>query len=241
MPFAPGPMTPELVSKLVDFAKTYDFADLYKRYRWGNDDHKSSFQDILKLELRLSASDKSNGISLEDVLAVAKWGAPRNLKIIRGSDTVLEANKLHTNKGESRPELDTAPLGPVKEIVKSVPKGLGPARISKVLRFGLAEEYGVIDSQLVRVFGIGDSKSAKHEWLKLKVRNYGDGWHIPRTQSGWPAEYGTWINILRFFCYLLPAKCPHPAKFVDTGQRRLGKWTCADVEMALFCYANQFT
>ena len=237
MPFLPRAIAPELVAKLEEFAKTNDFADLYKRYNWRNDTYRNGFPEILKLELRLSASDKSNGISREDVLAILKWGRLPNPKQIRWTDGVLKANTLHTDWGAPNPNLEADPLSPTKDIKKNDPSGLGPTYISKVLRFALAEAYGAIDTRCVRVFGKGDPTAARQAWLTLRVQ-YNDRWYI---QSGWPTEYGTWINILRYFRRVLPYNCPHPAGFVDAGQRREGKWTCADIEMVLFCYASQFT
>lgn len=239
MPFPPTAIAPDVVAKLESFATRNNFPDLYKRYSWREDHYGSGFADIVALELKVGASDKSGGISLEDVLSIARWARLRNLKQIRGSEIALKANSLHDHGGNSQPFLGNCALGPVEAIKKNVPKGLGPAMISKVLRFGLPEEYGVIDSRIVEAFGIGSSGTASHNWLQLRARNDGYGPYIPLKQSGWPSEFQTWINILRFFCQLLPANCPHPRQFLNADLRRSSEWTCADVEMALFCYASQ--
>ena len=120
-------------------------------------------------------------------------------------------------------------------------KGIGPTYLSKVLRFGLPQEYGAIDSRCVRVFGKGDPDSSRHSWLDIRVRNDGYGWYIPRTQSHWPKGYGVWLDILRFFSNRLTRPCLHPQSFVATGLRCKNMWTCADVEMALFAYASRCT
>jgi len=76
--------------------------------------------------------------------------------------------------------------------------GLGPTYLSKVIRFALPEEYGAIDTRIVRVVGQGDPASRQHNWLALRVRNDGYGWYIPKVQVTWPNDYAKWINILRF-------------------------------------------
>jgi len=121
-------------------------------------------------------------------------------------------------------------------------RGLGPTYLSKLLRFALPQEFGAIDTRIVRVVGMGDSQSKLQEWLCLKVRNDGYGWYIPKNQSAWPSEYSKWINILRFCAHFLNNSgklCPHPEGFLTNDLRKRGIWACVDVEMALFSYASK--
>jgi len=234
MRFSNQNLPERLAQDLTHFLSKNDFVELYKSYSWRNDTFQNGFPDILKLEAQLTESDRNEGISLDDVRDVASWGKLRNFGRIAGNDTVLPPNTLHSNT-------EFNPIGPVVSLEKNIAKGIGPTYLSKVLRFGKPLEYGAIDTRCVRVFGNGDNLAKRHEWIKLRVRNDGYGWYIPKAQAAWPSEYGTWIAILRFFSHILSSSCPHPQKFVSLGLRTENKWTCADVEMALFTYASQFT
>lgn len=114
-----------------------------------------------------------------------------------------------------------APLMPLRTLQKNITKGVGPIYLSKILRFGLPQEYGAIDTRCVRVFGRGDTSACRHAWLALYVRNDGYGWYIPKNQAGWPKEYETWINILRYISFSLPEDCPHPPGFMTSGPEKI--------------------
>lgn len=181
---------------------------------------------------------KNNGISLKDVKDVTAWGRLSNPAGIKSKDIVLTPKSLFTVKGDVKQELDQHPTLPILSLQKNIEKGIGPTYQSKIVRFGLPQEYGAIDTRCVRVFGQGDPKSQRHNWLPLKV-SYGNRWYIPKTQAAWPEGYGRWINILRYFSQKLPNNCPHPQDFVTKRLRSDKKWTCSDVEMALFTYASK--
>jgi hypothetical protein len=181
------------------------------------------------------------GISLQDVRDVANWGKLRNPGRIAGNYIVLPRNTLHTNNGGPTEILRLQPISPLCTLEENITSGIGPTYFSKVLRFGLPQEYGALDSRCVRVFGKGDPHAQRQNWLAIIVRNDGYGWYIPKTQAKWPSAYGIWIDILRFFAEKLPHNCPHPQGFVNSALRLENKWNCADVEMALFTYASQFT
>jgi hypothetical protein len=237
MPFEPRGLSKGLKEKLNAFLQSHIFPNLYKAYTWKNDAHVNGFAEIYRLESQLVRMDQTSGISLEDVKCVADWGGLRNIGRIEGEDVVLKPHSLNTFEALTVPALGDAPLTPLLRLRQNIAKGVGPTYFSKIMRFGLPQEYGAIDSRLIRVFGQGDS--ATRNWLELSARNYGSGWHIPEIQAGWPTEYGTWINILRYFACALPDNCPHPEWFVAAGLRKSGVWGCADVEMALFSYASQ--
>lgn len=240
MPFDPRALNESLIQKLNAFLQTQNFPELYKAYAWRNDTYANDFPDISYLESHLVGMDQTSGITLAGVKCVAEWGAMPNLSRIVGKDVVLEPYSLRNAEGFPVPVLGDAPVAPLTALSENITKGVGPTYLSKVLRFGLPQEYGAIDTRCVRVFGQGDAGACRHNWLALYVR-YGNRWYIPKAQSEWPKEYGTWINILRYFSRALPDNCPHPPGFVAAGLRQSGVWGCADVEMALFSYASQFT
>jgi len=230
-----------LVSSIRDFMSRYSFPDLFMQYAWENDHFEAGFPGILLLEQRLKSSDLGNGISLDDIVAVAQWGRLRNIKRIKGPDEAicLPPHTFHTKEGKPRSELEDDPVQPLRLLQRKV-TGIGPTYLSKVLRFALPQQYGAIDTRCVRVFGQGSKiKNQHYEWLSLNVRDDGYGWYIPKSQSGWPGQYEVWINILKFVASVLEEACPHPENFVLQEKRIEGKWACADVEMALFSYASQ--
>lgn len=241
MPFPANGLSQRLIAELSEFQDRNDFVELYKSYSWRNDKYENGFPDILNLEATLLASDKGRGISLQDVKRVADWGKLRNSGRIKGTEIVLPQMTLHGENGGPVESLFLNPVEPVSIMEDNIEKGIGPTYLSKVLRFGLPQEYGAIDTRCVRVFGEGDRHVQRHNWLDLRARNDGYGWFIPKTQRAWPSAYGTWLNVLRFFSHQLPNNCPHPKGLVDAGLRFNNEWACADIEMALFAYASQFT
>jgi hypothetical protein len=241
MPFPPNGLPQRLIAELSEFQDKNDFIELYKSFSWRSDEYENGFPDILNLEATLIESDRSRGISLQDVKRVASWGRLRNPGRIKGKEIVLPQMALHRDNGSPTESLSLSPVEPVRILESNIEKGIGPTYLSKVLRFGLPQEYGAIDTRCVRVFGEGDHHVQRHNWLDLRGRNDGYGWFIPKTQRPWPSAYGTWLNVLRFFSHQLPNNCPHPKGFVDAGLRLNNEWACADIEMALFAYASQFT
>jgi len=240
MAFAPTGLTQKLIEELIGFQNQHDFVTLYKSYSWRNDTYENGFPDILSLEELLLECDRNGGISLQAVRQVAQWGKLRNPARIEGKAIVLPQRTLHETGTISSHALAFNPIEPIRLLESNIDKGIGPTYFSKVLRFALPREYGAIDTRCVRVFGEGDHLSQQHRWLNLRARNDGYGWYIS-TQKAWPSSYGMWVNILRFFSQQLSANCPHPPAFIQSGLRLQNEWACADVEMALFTYASQFT
>lgn len=241
MPFQLHGIDEALKENLKTVLETQNFPELYKSYSWNNDTYANGFPDIYCLETRLISDDQTDGISLADVKRVADWGKLRNPGRIQGKAIVLNPRSLHSANGFPISELDYEPLNPLMVLQKNIIQGIGPTYFSKILRFGLPNEYGAIDTRCVRVFGKGDTTNKKHDWLNISARNNGYGWYIPENQAGWPHEYAKWINILRYFSLALRDKCscPHPPNFVTAGLRESGVWGCADVEMALFASASK--
>lgn len=238
-PFNPRNISERLVGSLEYFLSHNDFAELYKSYNWKNDNHKTGLKDIMSLELQISRNARTEGITHEDIIKVAEWGNHDRSGARSLATPALPRRALYTRNGNTNRSLIENPASPIETLDRNT-KGLGPTLLSKVLRFAMPEQYGAIDTWCVRVFGIGDgaSDTKGKRWVLL----YNTGQQIQRTKSTWPSEYGTWINILRYFANTLNSPhlpdCPHPPAFVEKGLREKGKWTCADVEMALFTYAK---
>ncbi|RQV97468.1 hypothetical protein EH221_03665 [bacterium] len=223
--------------EILSFLHTNDLIQFYREYDWDQDNWKTGFKKILNLEEQTSLAAKNNVVGYEHVMAIAKWGAHRNLGKIQCATPInlpIYTNNQPVSWIESDP---TRPL----TILRPQIKYYGPTYFSKLLRFSMPAEYGAIDSRLVRVFGEGDPICQKARFLSLKVV-FDSRWSIPEKQSGWPGEYGTWTNILRFMTKFLnesQIKCPHPDAYYQKGLREPGIWMNADVEMALFSYVSQ--
>lgn len=243
MPFESQGLPKALCDELDAFISSNNMQDLYKSYAWENDTYLDGFPNIAKLELQLQKSEISTGITLKDAIDVAKWGAMRNQKRISGSQVVLPKNTLISASEALHSCAESEPQAPI-DTLKLI-NGFGPTYQSKILRFALPEEYGAIDTRIVRVFGQGDPKAHKHAWLELKAtrgmhKGKATGWSISATQKNWPSDFSRWINILRYIARKIEGKCPHPNQLEACGLRKDGAWTCADVEMALFSYASKY-
>ncbi len=214
--------------ELTEFLKEHDFAALYRTYGWKEDNWREGFPNILRLEKEITVAAKNNFVKREHVLSVASWGSPRQRSRIGCPDTL----RLPFFRADGAVEVD--PLVPLTAL-DAATKQLGPALLSKVLRFAVPSHFGAVDTIIARVL------SEQHNWLSLKVRNYGTGPYIARERP-WPSGYAEWIRILRFLTHYLNdsgTRCPHPDDFITNGLRTQGVWLCADIEMALYSYAKK--
>ncbi len=233
------PIPEELELSLKKFCGENRLGDLYRAYSWGDDSWGTGFIDILKIERQLRSHLFNDGITLDDVKDIARWGKLRNPGKIKGNSVVLTRNTIFGTENTLVPHAASNPLAALQFLRENIETGIGPTYFTKTLRFAAPSIYGAIDTRCVRVFGRGDPASQKHEWIGLHVKDYGYGWFIPERQKNWPKGYFQWLGILKTICSLLPANCPHPPAFVEHGLREKGVWTCADVEMALFTYASK--
>jgi hypothetical protein len=226
-------ITKQLQANITEFLAKRDLALLYKEYTWTGDNWNKGFPEMRQLEIDFRTSLEDGFITQDNVMSVVKWGRLRNSKRVKCPERIV------------LPELPTNPedaLIALLTLLDRTTKGLGPTYYSKILMFAFPKLYGAIDTRLVTVFGHGDSDTYSHEWLSLRVRNYGSGPHIPETQHHWPSEYITWIQILHFIAQLCNSsqpKCPHPEEYISRGLRDKGIWIAADVETALFSYASK--
>ena len=222
------------------FCNNNDFVQLYRSYDWNRDCWETGFVDIFRLEIQLITHDGNNGITLDDVREVAKWGKLRNTGRICGETPVLPRKTFNTPDSTIENVSSGGYLTPLSKLSKTITSGIGPTYFTKILRFSAPTIYGALDTRCVRVFGKGDPECQRHDWLDITVKNYGYGCFIPEIQRNWPSGYEKWLDILNIICTILPANCPHPPAFVEKGLRQKGVWTCADVEMALFTYASRY-
>jgi len=242
MPLPPQNLSTELQNRLNKFLRQQNFIKLYKAYNWEHDTYSNGFPDIFDLESTLRTAAMNNQITMDHVISVAKWGKLRNIHRVKGLSSSLNID-LYQENGLPLSQLEKDPLPPIVNLDNQL-KGLGPTYLSKVIRFALPQEYGSIDTRIVRVVGLGDPDSKQLNWLELKARNDGYGWYIPKNQKAWPSEYGKWLNTLRFFAQRLndindPCLCPHPLNFVNHSLRKKGVWMCADIEMAMYSYVSR--
>lgn len=235
---SPPSIDDSLQAELKKFCSDNNLVSLYRSYVWGNDFWDTGFIDILRLERQLASHHKKNGVSLDDVKDIARWGKLRNPSKIKGNSFVLPCETFYGPDESHNPQNSIHSLSPLSILTENITSGIGPTYFSKILRFAAPRFYGAIDTRCVRVFGKGDPACEHHDWLDIYVKNYGYGWFIPEKQKNWPNGYVKWLDILKTICSLLPANCPHPSEFVKHGLREKGVWTCADVEMVLFTYAS---
>jgi len=230
------PLDSQLQERIKDFLAAHDLGMLYKKYNWAGDIWENGFPKMRQLEIDLSVAAKKEYLTKTHIMAVARWGLLRNPKGVQCPE--LFRISLYDDFAEWLKSDPTAPLETLRENIK----GMGPTYFSKILMFKRPQLYGALDTRLVRVFGIGDATINSHNWLSLTVRNYGSGWRIPESQSSWPGEYNTWIEILHHIAKLCNTdgpKCPHPDGYITGGLREKGIWIVADVETALFSYASK--
>ena len=240
-PYRPRGLSSELTGEIDRFLADHELQDLYRTYSWRNDTFKRGFPDILQLERRLVRRRKSANLDIEDIRKVADWGRLPNRKRISVKDTGrlrILALRLNGAQSENETIIAREPEMPAGLLDNAV-TGIGATYVSKVLRFTLPEQYGAIDTRLVRVLGNGDPINSRFDWLPLTADTSNGRWAI--SLASWTQGYKVWINILRYFANALPDSCPHPESFYRHELRQDGIWTCADVEMALFSYATGVT
>lgn len=176
---------------------------------------------MLGLEEILSST--ANRVYREQLEAVARWG--RKQGEVQCDDEV--SLPLYVD-GELDDALIQQPELPLV-VLDEQTHNFGPTYLRKSLLFAASR---AIDTRLVTVFGRNCEG-----WVNLWVRS---GSHIARS-AGWQAEFGTWVQILRWLAHYLngtEVPCPHPEAYVECGLRSGGQWWCADVETALFSYAT---
>lgn len=216
----------------------YDMPDLFRMYDYDGDYYEDGFPKRFDLEQRILKAAKQNSFKKKDLKMIFLWGHNhRNIKKIDNVDRPIKILLYYNN--EPLQELGELP----EKIIANVKiPGFGPTYSSKILHFSVPQVFGALDTWLVRTFGEGDQDHQSYKFLNLTVKNYGNGWLIPKTKRIWPTEFGKWIRILNYIADQLNEEkilCPHPKKFLKKGLRKPGIWYPADVESALFCYAYE--
>lgn len=219
------------------FLQEQDLPELYRSYVWPPNSRKKDtwekgFPELFNLEKVISKAAREQSLSRDHLILIADWGRFRNKNNIFWADpnkTNLYENNLPAQWVVEAPEEAITKLD--EQIV-----GLGPTYCSKLLHFAIPQKFGALDTRLVLTFG---KEAQQYQLLNLKVSWSEWGPSIPKSQSGWPKEYGTWILILNYFAQVLnetKIECPHPKQYVQSGLRTNGFWLPADVETALFSY-----
>jgi hypothetical protein len=238
MPFDLIQLSPSLINKVNSLLKEQELNYWYLNYSWESDTKGTEFQNIVNLEIELSQAAKSNRISCEQVLKIARWGGhPMQEKIRCKKDIDLILYENGTLSAWIRED----PAEGLRQIRPQV-NYIGPTYMTKILRFSLPSEFGALDTRITRVFGRGDPKHSYIHLLDLEAEDKGWKWFIRYPQPYWPDEYSKFIFILRYIVQNLNErgiKCPHPQTLYDFNLRTPGIWECADVEMALFSFASE--
>jgi DNA-directed RNA polymerase subunit alpha len=180
-----------LETQVTEFLEPLGWADLYVNYQWHNDTWDNGFPGIFKLETQMQKSLQNSFITREDILKVIHRGdyypfsfsCPESIpmpNIIQDEITLLQTlNNLEQNINR-----------------------IGVTYFSKILRFAYPYYAGGIDSNIIRVFGLGDPTVNQYQWLTLRVRNLISGWIAFRSKM-WHSEFLKWQLILSKIVSLL--------------------------------------
>ncbi len=227
----------EIKKFLTDHASHMPF--LFTAYDYDGDSHDQGFPKAFEVEQRIAKAARQNTFNKDDLLSIAIWGNLRNKKTLQKMTWDLKIT-LYSGDLPARGLQEESEN--LVSIVKERVPGFGATYSSKLLHFAVPSVFGMLDTWLVRTFGIGDPAYRRYKFLKLKTTNDKTGWVIPTNQPLWPAEYGSWINILNYIADYLNKRsivCPHPQNYINAGLRKTGIWSPADVETALFSYAYE--
>lgn len=210
--------------QIIEFVDRLDWAKLYRGYQWRKDTWDNGFPDIFQMETQMRSSLQNGVITRKDILNVLHWGEYYPFR--------LTCPEVIPMAEEIQDEMTL--LQALKTLEQNVSR-LGVTYLSRTLRFAFPDRAGALDSNAVRVFGLGDQSVNQYQWLTLRARNFVSGWSVFRNRI-WHLEYAKWQQILSKIVALVNAKgvlCPHPKPFLDAGLRTEGIWTSADVEMAI--------
>jgi hypothetical protein len=226
-----------LILKLKKLSNELDFPALYKGYLWKNDSWQIGFKDIVRLELEISKAAKNNLISYPQIVRIGEWGGHMDIGKVKCIDEKVIPS-IYSDQ-EFMPWIVDDPAYGI-EIIKPQISYFGPTFTSKVLRFSLPSHFGSIDRNIVLSFGRESTSQTIEHLLDLSL----DSKHaaISNEKPYWPTEFGKWTYILRYIANDLNMKkvaCPHPNSLVVNKLRESGKWTAADIEMALYTLAVQ--
>ena len=217
-----------------------DMPSLYASYDFDGDRHKDGFPKMFALECRITAAAKRNSFDRDDLIEIAKWGGnDRNIPRIEENERRFKFTLYYQKKPLNW--LIEEPESYIS-VVKARVHGYDATYSSKLLHFAVPSVFGMLDTWLVRTFGMGDRNFSKYKFLQLAATNQKNGWSISTPKKLWPSEYGTWIRILHNIADTLNDKkisCPHPENFIKSGMRVKEFWFPADVEIALFSYAYE--
>lgn len=225
-------LTDPLKEQLVQFVGSLDWPRQYKQYTHDEDSWEKEFHVIAELERGISEHLTLGYLTRKDIVKIARWESPHT------KDRMKCPRILRLDVNEN----DDTEIEKILRILEVTIKGTRTLFLTTIMRFISPSMMGLLDANLVRVFGVGDSNLKNQKWLNLCVRKTEDTWYFAGNWWSWPNEYYRWNLILGFLAFLLNEQaiaCPHPNGFMEKGLRQKGTWICADVEMALSSYAYE--
>lgn len=220
----------KLKEQLTMFVESLDWQGQYKKFHHDEDSWENGFYNIVELEKGISEHLALGYLTRKDIVKIARWERP----IAKDRMTCPAVLRLGVNEIGGNSETEK-----IIRILEVSVKGTRKLFLTTIMRFISPSRMGSLDTNLVRVFGVGDPNLQSLQLLNLVVRRTEDTWIFAGNSWTWPDEYYKWNLILGFLASLLNElgiACPHPSGF--QGLRENGKWICADVEMALRAYAN---
>ena len=230
--FNPPCLTDLLKKQLVQFVGSLDWPRQYKQYTHDDNSWEKGFHAIAELERGISEHLTLGYLTRKDIVKIARWESPHTKDRMKCPSVLrLDVNEMNESEIEK-----------ILRILEVTIKGTRTLFLTTIMRFISPSKMGLLDANLVRVFGVGDSNIKSPKWLSLAVRKTEGSWFSAGNWWSWPNEYYRWNLILGFLALLLNERainCPHPNEFLEKGLREKGTWICADVEMALSSYAKK--
>jgi len=230
--FNPPCLTDMLKEQLVQFVGSLDWPRQYSQYTHDDDSWEKGFHAIAELERGISEHLTLGYLTRKDIVKIARWESPHTKDRMK-CPGILRLNVNENNDSE---------IEKILRLLEVSVKGTRTLFLTTIMRFISPSRMGLLDANLVRAFGVGDSNINSPKWLNLAVRKTEDSWFFAGNWWSWPNEYYRWNLILGFLAFSLNERgitCPHPNGFLEKALRQKGTWICADVEMALSSYASE--
>ena len=233
------PSLPQPLKRSVDaFLNDQDLQSWYKT--WSREEHTrdNGVPAVASLEQELTEAARQNRLSRGHLIQVARWGghpAPATIQCTGHLDL-----GLYAGTGAASWVRDDPAEG-LRRINRQVSL-MGPASMTRILRFAYPAGFGALGTGITRVFGTGDPEHRYLQLIDLEAEKREGRWCIRTPQPAWPEEYAKFIFLLRYMRAALNRECiwcPHPPSLHEAGLRSPGIWECADVETALSSFAAE--
>lgn len=130
------------------------------------DSWENGFYNIVELEKEITEHLALGYLTRKDVVKIARWEKP-NAKDRMTCPAVL---RLDVN------EIANFEIEKNLRILEVSVKGTRTLFLTTIMRSISPSKVGSLDTNLVRVFGVGDSNLKNYQWLNLVVRRNKDTW-----------------------------------------------------------------